>query len=133
MSMFKPVEVLKGTVRQGMKSDPIRSVLVIFQFSVSIIMIIATAIVFDQLSFIQNKKLGFEKDQILMVNDAWILRDQVNAYKDEASRNANVLNSTIASFTPTGNTNNSDLYFKNASAASNESLVISSAVVDHDF
>lgn len=133
MSMFKPVEVLKGTVRQGIKSGPIRSALVIFQFAISIIMIIGTAIVFDQLSYIQNKKLGYEKDQILMVNDAWILRDQVNAYKDEASRNANVVSSTIASFTPMGNTNNSDLYFKNASAASDESLVISIAVVDHDF
>lgn len=133
MSMFRPVEVLKGTIRHGMKSGPIRSALVIFQFAISIIMIIGTAIVFDQLSFIQNKKLGYEKDQILMVNDAWILRDQVNAYKDEASRNANVISSTIASFTPMGNTNNSDLYFKNASAASDESLVISIAVVDHDF
>lgn len=133
MSMFKPVEVLKGTVRQGIKSGPIRSILVIFQFTISIIMIIGTAIVFDQLSFIQNKKLGYEKDQVLMVNDAWILRDQVNAYKDEASRNSNVLSSTIASFTPTNNPNNSDLYFKNASAASDESLVINEAVVDHDF
>jgi putative ABC transport system permease protein len=133
MSMFRPVEVLKGLVRQGMKSGPIRSALVIFQFSISIIMIIGTAIVFDQLSFIQNKKLGYEKDQILMVNDAWILRDQVDAYKEEASRNANILSSTIASFTPMGNSNNSDLYFKNASAASDESLVINIAVVDHDF
>ncbi|WP_424961633.1 ABC transporter permease [Ekhidna sp.] len=133
MSMFRPVEVLKGLVRQGMKSGPIRSALVIFQFSISIIMIIGTAIVFDQLSYIQNKKLGYEKDQILMVNDAWILGDQVNAYKEEASRNSNILNSTIASFTPIGNSNNSDLYFKNASAASDESLVINIAVVDHDF
>lgn len=133
MSMFRPVEVLKGTIRQGIKSGPIRSVLVVFQFSISIIMIIGTAIVFDQLSFIQNKKLGFEKDQILMVNDAWILRDQVTAYKDEASRNANILASTVTSFAPTGRNNNSDLYFKNPSAASDESLVINIAVVDHDF
>lgn len=133
MSMFRPVEVLKGTIRQGMKSGPIRSTLVVFQFTISIIMIIGTAIVFDQLSFIQNKKLGYEKDQILMVNDAWILRDQVNAFKDEASRNANIMSSTIASFTPTSGNRNSDLYFKNSSAASDESLVIGIANVDHDF
>lgn len=133
MSFFRPVEVLKGTIRQGMKSGPIRSALVIFQFAISIMMIIGTAIVFDQLSFIQNKKLGYEKDQILMINDAWILRDQVDAFKEEASRNANIMNSTIASFTPTGGNRNSDLYFKNASAASDESLVISNARVDYDF
>ncbi|MEQ9405850.1 MAG: ABC transporter permease [Cyclobacteriaceae bacterium] len=133
LSMFKPIEVLKGKVRQGVKSGPIRSTLVVFQFSISIIMIIGTAIVFDQLSFIQNKKLGYDKDQILIVNDAWILRDQVTSYKEEASRSANVLGGTVASFTPTSSTNNSDLYFKNPSAAAAESLVINEAVVDYDF
>lgn len=133
MSMFKPVDVLKGTIRQGVKSGPIRSTLVIFQFSISIIMIIGTAIVFDQLSFIQNKKLGYDREQILMVNDAWILGDNVKTYKEEASRNTNITNSTIASFTPTGSNRNSDLYFKNASAASDESSILSIAVLDHDY
>ncbi len=133
LSYFRPAEVLKGSIKQGMKSGPIRSTLVVFQFSISIIMIIGTAIVFDQLSYIQNKKLGYEQDQILLVNDAWILRDQVNAYKDEASRSANVISSSLASFTPTNNSNNSDLYFKNPSAAADESLVVNEAWVDHDF
>jgi putative ABC transport system permease protein len=87
LSAFRPAEVLKGKVRQGMKSGPIRSALVVFQFSISIMMIIGTAIVFDQLSYIQNKKLGFNKDRIIMVHDAWILRDQVNAFKNEVKRN----------------------------------------------
>ncbi|SNT25538.1 putative ABC transport system permease protein [Ekhidna lutea] len=133
MTMFKPVEVLKGTIRQGLKSGPIRSTLVVFQFSISIIMIIGTAIVFDQLSFIQNKKLGYEKDQVLMVNDAWILRDQAEAFKNEASRNSSVISSSLSSFIPTGNYNNSSLYFKNATAGSDESLVIGTATVDHDY
>ncbi|GAB4230970.1 MAG: ABC transporter permease [Ekhidna sp.] len=133
LSMFRPAEVLKGTIKQGVKSGPIRSTLVVFQFAISIIMIIGTAIVFDQLSFIQNKKLGFDKDQVLMVHDAWILRDNVNSFKEEASRNSNVINSTIASFTPTGRRDNSDLYFKNATASSDESLVINIAVVDYTF
>jgi len=133
LSMFKPVEVLKGTIRQGVKSGPIRSVLVVFQFSISIIMIIGTAIVFDQLSFIQNKKLGFEKDQVIIVNDAWILRDNIDAYKQEASRNANVISSTLTSFTPSNTFDNSDLYFKNPSAVADESLVIRESSIDHDF
>lgn len=133
MTMFNPVEVLKGTIRQGLKSGPIRSTLVVFQFSISIIMIIGTAIVFDQLSFIQNKKLGYDKEQILMVNDAWILRDQAEAYKNEASRSSNVINSSLSSFIPAGNYNNSNLYFKNPTTASDESLVIGTATVDHDY
>lgn len=133
LSMFKPVDVLKGKIRQGVKSGPIRSTLVVFQFSISIIMIIGTAIVFDQLSFIQNKKLGYDKDQILMINDAWILRDQVNAFKEEVARNSNVISSTASGFTPTSNYNNTDLYFKNQSVQTDESLVIRQTSIDHDF
>ncbi len=133
LSMFKPVEVLKGTIRRGVKSGPIRSTLVVFQFSISIIMIIGTSIVFDQLSFIQNKKLGYEKDQILVVNDTWILRDKIKTFKEEASRNANIIEATVSSFTPTGGNSDSDLYFKNPSAAADESLVMTEADVDHNF
>lgn len=133
LSMFRPVEVLKGVIKRGMKSGPIRSTLVVFQFSISIIMIIGTAVVFDQLSYIQNKKLGYEKDQILIVNDTWILRDKITTFKEEASRNANIIEATVSSFTPTGSSSNSDLYFKNPSAAADESLVISEANVDHNF
>lgn len=133
LSMFRPVEVLKGVIRTGMKSGPIRSTLVVFQFAISIMMIIGTSIVFDQLSFIQDKKLGYEKEQIIVVNDAWILRDKVETFKNEASRNASIINSTVTSFSPTGWNGNSDLYFKNPSAAADESLVTNEAVVDHDF
>lgn len=133
LSMFRPVEVLKGVIRTGVKSGPIRSSLVVFQFSISIIMIIGTAVVFDQLSYIQNKKLGYEKDQILIVNDTWILRDKITTFKEEASRNANIIEATVSSFTPTGSNGNSDLYFKNPSAAADESLVVNEANVDHNF
>ncbi|MEL7148529.1 MAG: FtsX-like permease family protein, partial [Bacteroidota bacterium] len=133
LSMFKPVEVLKGVIRTGMKSGPIRSALVVFQFAISIMMIIGTSIVFDQLSYIQDKKLGYEKDQVVVVDDAWILREKANLFKNEASRNAGIINSSITSFSPTGWGGNSDLYFKNPSAAADESLVTNEAVVDHDF
>ncbi len=132
LSMFKPAEVLKGTIRQGIKSGPIRSSLVIFQFSISIFMIIGTAIVFDQLSYIQNKRLGYERDQIIKVDDAWILRDQVQSFKEEASRNANVISSSAASFSPTGGNSNSDLYFKNPGEA-DAGIVINEAVIDYTF
>lgn len=133
LSLFKPVQVLKGSIKTGMKSGPIRSTLVVFQFSISIIMIIGTAVVFDQLSFIQNKKLGYEKEQILMVNDTWILRDKLKSFKTEASANTNILQTTISSFTPTGGNLNGDLYFKNPSAAADGGLVVREATVDDNF
>ena len=133
LSSFQPVEVLKGKVRQGMKSGLLRSVLVIFQFSISIIMIIGTAIVFDQLAYIQNKKLGFDKDQVLIIEDAWILGKKAASFKNEVARNPAIKSSTLTSFLPVSGTNNSDLYFKTPSSEGEYSLVINQARADYDY
>ena len=90
LSGFRPVEVLKGKLNLGMKSGGLRSALVVFQFWLSIVMIVGTAVVFDQLSYIQNKKLGFEKDHVIMLHDAWVMDDKVNAFKNEVLRNPKV-------------------------------------------
>jgi len=133
LSSFMPAEVLKGKIRLGMKSGILRSVLVVFQFAISIIMIIGTAIVFDQLSYIQNKKLGFDKDQVLMIDDAWILRDKIESFMTEVKRNSKIVNGTSTSFTPVGGNDNSDLFFKTPKADPNQSLVVNDAKVDYDF
>jgi len=65
MSSFKPVKVLKGIFKAGSGGVSFRKVLVVTQFSISIILIVATTVVFQQLRFIQHKSLGFNKDHIL--------------------------------------------------------------------
>ncbi|MEM9324933.1 MAG: FtsX-like permease family protein, partial [Bacteroidota bacterium] len=133
LSAFRPVQVLKGKARSGMKSGWIRSTLVVFQFGISIVMIIGTGIVADQLSYIQNKNVGFNKDQVLMVQDTWLLRDKAESFRNEASRHSSISTSALTNFSPVGNYNNTDLYFKNADVSSDESLVINEAAVGYDF
>ncbi len=133
LSAFRPVEVLKGKLTLGLKSGGIRSTLVVVQFTVSIIMIVGTAIVFDQLSFIQNKKLGFDKDQIIMIDDAWLLGDKVDAYKTEALRDTRVLNGTVATFLPVNTINNNNLWFPGQNAGSGESHVLHNYRIDEDY
>ncbi len=67
LSSFKPIAVLKGTLRSGSKSGPVRKVLVIVQFSISIALIIGTLVVYSQLKYIRNTDLGFRKDQIILL------------------------------------------------------------------
>ena len=86
LSAFKPVNVLKGRVSLGMKSGFVRSALVVFQFVISIFLIVGAITVNRQLHYIQNKKLGFEKDQVIIVHDAYALRPKVQSFKDEASK-----------------------------------------------
>src|SRR6185312_2763030 len=68
MSSFMPVKVLKGIVKVGSGDISFRKVLVIVQFSISIVLIVATTVVYRQLQYIQNKNLGFNKDHILTMN-----------------------------------------------------------------
>lgn len=133
LSKFRPAETLKGKLNLGFKSGGIRSILVVMQFTVSIIMIVGTAIVFNQLSYIQNKKLGFDKDQILMINDAWILRDNVQAFKNEALRDAHVQGATVASFLPVGTTNNNNVYYPGKNVNTKETHILSNHYIDYDY
>ncbi len=132
LSAFKPVSVLKGKLNMGTKSSGIRSTLVVLQFTVSIAMIIGTAIVYDQLSFIQNKKLGYEKDQVIMIQDAWLLGDNVQSFKNELVNHTDISSGTVATFLPVGTTNNNNAWFP-GSAPSNDTYIFHNYRVDHDY
>lgn len=65
LSRFKPIDTFRGRQGLGMKSSRLRSGLVVFQFAASIVLIIGTLVNYQQMQFILNKKLGFDKSQIL--------------------------------------------------------------------
>ncbi len=133
LSNFRPVEVLKGKLNLGIKGGGLRSVLVVFQFTLSIIMIVGTAIVFDQLDYIQNKKLGFDKDHVLMIQDPWVMKDGLETFKNEVLRNPKIKNGTITSFIPASDRDNSTVYFPGSSPDENNTYVMSNWRVDHDY
>jgi putative ABC transport system permease protein len=66
LSRFQPVEVLKGGSRMGTAGARLRQLLVVGQFVISIVLIVCTFIVNDQIEFIRNKRLGFDKEQVLI-------------------------------------------------------------------
>lgn len=75
LSSFNPVEAMKGKLKVGREGKSFRNALVIFQFSVSIILIICTAIVFQQLNFVANKNLGFNRENVLVIEHMEALSD----------------------------------------------------------
>jgi putative ABC transport system permease protein len=102
LSAFKPVNVLKGNVALGTKSGLIRGALVVFQFWISIVLIVGTIAVNRQLSYIQTKKVGFNKDQVLIVRDAYALKDQLQSFKDQVEKDNRVISGTVSSYLPVG-------------------------------
>lgn len=68
LSRFEPDRVLRGTLSQGMKGSILRKIFVVFQFSLSVMLIFSTGVILDQISFMKNKELGFKQDLIMVVN-----------------------------------------------------------------
>ncbi|KAH0533956.1 hypothetical protein FGG08_007424 [Glutinoglossum americanum] len=113
LSGFKPVAVLKGKLALGLKSGWVRNGLVVFQFVVSIFLIIATIAVNQQLNFMQNKRLGYEKDQLIIVKEAFLLGNNLQPFKEEALRNSAISSGTISGFLPVaGGWRGNDTYWK---------------------
>lgn len=121
LSAFRPISVLKGKLQLGVRSGWLRNTLVTVQFVVSIGMIIGTIVVYQQLRFIQNKKVGFDKDQVLILQDTYVLGDKSKLFKEELGKLSQIQNVTLAGYLPAGDSNNGTDGFLPESAAGNGS------------
>jgi len=99
LSGFKPIKVLKGAFQQKEKSK-FRSALVVFQFSVSLVVIIGLLVINKQLDFIQNQSLGFHKEQTVIIHDAFTLHSNLEVYKESLLDENEFKSATITSFLP---------------------------------
>jgi putative ABC transport system permease protein len=97
LSSFPPSKVLKSNVSHEGGGSMMRSTLVIVQFAISISLLIGTLIIKDQLDYIQKKNLGFNKEQLISVNNAAQLGRNRDVFKEELSRNPKVLSCSYAS------------------------------------
>ncbi len=86
LSSFKPVKVLKGTMKFGMSATLFRKGLVIFQFGLSIILIIATIVVSKQINYIQTQNIGYNKENLIYVPIDGTLTKQFALFKQEAMK-----------------------------------------------
>jgi len=112
LSSFKPITVLKGgssviKYSSSGKSFNLRSGLVVFQFFMSIILIVGTTVVFQQLQFIRNKKLGYNKDQVIVI-PVWSLGDNMQAFRDGLANDSRVANVSLSGYVPAGPSDNNN-------------------------
>ncbi|AXY74874.1 ABC transporter permease [Paraflavitalea soli] len=102
MSSFRPVKVLKGFLKTGGANISFRQVLVTAQFSISIMLIICTAVVFRQLRYMQEKSLGFDREHIVTMSYNDGLNDRFDAFRTALLTNSNIKNTARSSRIPTG-------------------------------
>ena len=133
MSRFKPVTVLKGGGQSKVAGGKIRNSLVVFQFAISVFLIISTLVVFQQLKFIQGKDLGFTKDQVVLIEDTYAAGSQVQTFKEEVLRLSQVKSATISSFLPTPSARSNSSFFKEGAREQESAIQMQIWDVDYDY
>jgi putative ABC transport system permease protein len=137
LTSFRPVEVLKGAklFSNTIGNLLIRNGLVVFQFAVSVVLIICTIVVFEQLKFEQSKDLGLNKENVVVIANTKRLGNNEESFRQELSRQPGVIDASISSSIPTKG-NFGDGYVPEAMAADKPLLSdigLSSFMVDNDF
>jgi len=133
ISKFIPVDTLKGNGMKNGSKWNIRSMLVVFQFSVAVFLIIGTLVVFQQLEFIQSKDLGFDKEQVLVINDTYAAGQQLAAFKQDVLNLSAVNGATISSFLPTPSTRSNSSFFKEGALDQQYAIQMQTWDVDGDY
>lgn len=133
MSAFDTIKVLKGQMSGKRKGAGFRSVLVVFQFVTSASLIIATLMVFKQLNFIQNKKLGFDKSQVVILNSAYALGDQTRTFKEQMLKLSAVQDATVSGYLPVPSNRSDQTYSKARSFQADNSVNMQTWRIDEDY
>lgn len=121
ISSFKPIHVLKGKIATGNKTFGLRSGLVVFQFFISVALIIGTIVVYQQMKFIQNKDLGYNKEQLITVPNSYLLGNKEQVFKQELLQDPRITGATVSFYKPAGPS-----YYNNALAypQGNDRLIV---------
>ncbi|MDN5204819.1 ABC transporter permease [Fulvivirgaceae bacterium BMA10] len=130
LTRFRPISVIKGSYEKQSTKGSFRNVLVVLQFVISITLIICSAVVLKQLTFLEKKDLGFDQENVLVIRNAYLLGDRIESFRQSITSHAVVEQSSLAHRLPAGNA----LWigtFKTTEMA--ESLTLNTFMADQDF
>ncbi|MEJ8844931.1 ABC transporter permease [Lacibacter sp. H375] len=108
LSSFKPIAVLKGKMNTGFSKSNLRSTLVVFQFFTTILLITGTIVIYRQLNYIQSTKIGFNKEQVLVVDIPSMSGSTAESFKTEVAKLSSVKSASFAGFLPVSNSARND-------------------------
>ena len=134
LSAFRPASVLKGTLASRTGGVWLRNSLVVLQFAISVILITSTVVVYQQLDHIRNKKLGYDKEHVLVVHNTYYLGEQAETFKNEVLRQPGVTAATLTGYVPAkAFSNNNNAIFPGKNPDSDRTTSVPWFYVDHDY
>ena len=133
LSRFQPVNVLKGRFSAGFKGGSLRSFLLVFQFGISIFLIIGTMVIYNQLHYIQTTNLGYNRNQVLIIKNTERLNNQAQIFKQQIKQLPEVEDASLSGFVPTGVASKITALFPDATLTSHTSMLTEFWPVDEDY
>lgn len=130
LSSFSPYETLKGSVRNSRNNGHLRRILVVFQFAVSILLIIGTLVMYRQINYMLNKDVGFDKEQLIVINRAEALGTKMKSFKDAAKNIVGVVNIASSTAVPGRNNNNNGYTME---GRRDETFLLQTSWVDYNY
>jgi putative ABC transport system permease protein len=130
LSSFSPYEVLKGSVKNSLQKGRLRRVLVVFQFTVSIVLIVGTIVMYRQIRYMLNKDLGFNKEQLIVINKAEALGTKAKSFEESLRGIPGVINIASSTDVP-GRNNYNDGY--NLEGRKDETFLMETNWIDYDY
>jgi len=133
LSAFEPRKVLKGEIASGGRKGWLRNALVVFQFAIAITLITGTFVIFRQLDYMQTKRLGFNREQVLVLHDTYSLKPHAREFKDALLKMPGVKSVTMTDFLPTSVIEETQVYSKDAGNSPGNSVGIDTWSIDVDY
>lgn len=133
LSAFQPIKVLKGNLVRGFKRSWLRDGLVVFQFTISIILIVGTVVIYNQLGYIRNKDMGYDRSQVLMIGGSDRLKDQAGSFRNELLQISGVKNVTASGYFPVNYNRNNTAFFSSPSLDQKTAISMQIWSVDENY
>lgn len=133
LSSFEPVKVLKGKYSKGMKGSWLRNGLVVFQFTATILMLVGTLVIYKQLKFIRNSNTGYNREQVLVLQNIGALWTHAKSFQQEIKAIPGIVNATMTSSLPTSENRNTNAYSKTPMAGDGKLMALVEWMVDADY
>ncbi len=133
ISAFIPAPVLKGELRQGLKGGLVRRFLVVFQFAVSVVLVVGTLVVFRQLRYIRNEKVGFNRNQVLVLDNTSLIGAKAEALKEEMLAYPRVAKASLSGFLPVPSSRARMIVAAEGDQDGRNAATVALWTVDHDY
>ncbi|WEK34851.1 MAG: ABC transporter permease [Candidatus Pseudobacter hemicellulosilyticus] len=131
LSAFRPIQVLKGKLQSGFGGS-LRNGLVVFQFGISIFLIAGTVVIFNQMKYIREKNIGYNRQQVLVVKNGYVLK-QPQAFRESVLTLPGVEHATITGYLPTSNYRNDNLHYASPTLEPHSSMTMQAWMVDEHY